>query len=76
MCACETGFYKDAPGLCQGECHVCACEMGLCKVSGERLERVCKDSLKIPSKMVSFCCCVLLLLSVRACVCNESVDLL
>ena len=28
VCACETGYYKDSSGLCQGECHLYQCETG------------------------------------------------
>ena len=33
VCACETGFYKDSSGLCQGECHLYGCEAGFYKDS-------------------------------------------
>ena len=56
VCACETGYYKDSSGLCQGECHLYEGETGFYKDSsglcqGEASSRTHQDCVK-----VSFTC--------------------
>ena len=40
VCACETGFYKDSSGLCQGECHLYGCERGFYKDNFRTVSRL------------------------------------
>ena len=41
VCACETGYYKDSSGLCQGKCHLYQCETGFYKGSSGLCQGEC-----------------------------------